>query len=75
VETQTTGEQPARVREQARGRGRAARGPRDMAEPAGLPGGWTPVNSSYQRQGDGSVLRVGYVAPGGGLQWSRAIGR
>lgn len=115
MEAQTTDGQPVRLREQARGRGRSARGPRDMAlsmgvlvvpvlvlvvlynvlfnggspraidpsgtfaaahhsgaftivEPVGLPGGWTPVSSSYQRQGDGSVLRVGYVAPGGGLQ-------
>lgn len=40
-----------------------------VLEPGGLPGGWTVVSSSYGKQSDGSVLRIGYVTPGhGGLQ-------
>jgi hypothetical protein len=34
--------------------------------PGGLPGGWTVVSSSYAKQSDGSVLRLGYLAPGKG---------
>jgi hypothetical protein len=40
-----------------------------VSEPRGLPGGWAVVSSTYQKQGDGSVLRLGYVTPhSGGLQ-------
>jgi Protein of unknown function (DUF4245) len=40
-----------------------------VLQPGGLPGGWTVVSSSYQKQSDGSVLRVGCVTPGkAGLQ-------
>jgi hypothetical protein len=31
--------------------------------PAGLPGGWTAINSSFGKVSDGSVLRVSYVPP------------
>jgi hypothetical protein len=31
--------------------------------PTGLPGGWTPINSSFGKVSDGSVLRVSYVPP------------
>lgn len=34
--------------------------------PGSLPSGWTVVSSSFQRVSDGSVLRLGYVAPGKG---------
>ncbi|MEN3305860.1 MAG: hypothetical protein V7603_2062 [Micromonosporaceae bacterium] len=34
-----------------------------ILEPAGLPGSWTVVSSSYQKLADGSTLRLGYVTP------------
>jgi len=37
-----------------------------VVQPTGLPGGWKAVSSAYGRVADGSVLRVGYVAPDGG---------
>jgi hypothetical protein len=59
------GDQPARVDpapafEQARN-AKAFQ----VLEPSGLPSGWTPVSAAYQQQTGGSVLRVGYTAPGG----------
>lgn len=40
-----------------------------VVQPAGLPAGWKPVSSSFDRVADGAVLRVGYVTPdGSGLQ-------
>jgi len=40
-----------------------------VVQPAGLPAGWKPVSSSFDTVADGTVLRVGYVAPdGGGFQ-------
>ncbi len=40
-----------------------------ILEPSGLPAKWTTISSAFDRGGDGSVLRVAYVAPAGtGLQ-------
>jgi hypothetical protein len=40
-----------------------------ILEPTGLPGGWTVSSSAFSRVSDGSVLRVGYLAPShSGLQ-------
>jgi hypothetical protein len=36
-----------------------------VLEPAGLPAGWTVLSASYTPVSGGSVLRVGYSAPGG----------
>ncbi len=37
-----------------------------VLEPSSLSSGWKPISSAWDEEGGGWVLRVGYVAPGGG---------
>jgi hypothetical protein len=37
-----------------------------VSQPSGLPSGWQPVRSAFQRGDAGAVLRVGFRTPSGG---------